>query len=141
MSNPPEIWVKVCRELEKVITPDALHRWFSSIVPLSYEGGRLVLGVENAIYQYWIEENYLNQLRECATLAVGREHGLWRGCALLVQRLPDGGEATAISRDSAEEDDWRRAMVLMGTLSREQRQPGATVDGSNTRTPSSWNSR
>ena len=73
MSNPPEIWVKVCRELEKVITPDALHRWFSSIVPISYEAGRLVLGVENAIYQYWIEENYLNQLRECATLAVGRE--------------------------------------------------------------------
>ena len=73
MSNPPEIWVKVCRELEKVITPDALHRWFSSIVPISYEAGRLVLGVENAIYQYWIEENYLNQLKECATLAVGRE--------------------------------------------------------------------
>ena len=73
MNNPPEVWVKVCRELEKVISPDALNRWFSSILPLSYDSGRLVLGVENAIYQYWIEENYLNQLRECATLAMGRE--------------------------------------------------------------------
>ncbi len=47
MNNPPEVWVKVCRELEKVISPDALNRWFSSILPLSYDSGRLVLGVEN----------------------------------------------------------------------------------------------
>ncbi|NBS55260.1 hypothetical protein EBT23_06875, partial [bacterium] len=39
MNNPPEVWVKVCRELEKVISPDALNRWFSSIIPLSYDSG------------------------------------------------------------------------------------------------------
>jgi len=68
-----EFWSKTCAELTKLISPDAFKRWFSSIRPLEYDNGTLSLSVENTIYQYWIEENYLPQLNEAAALVAGKE--------------------------------------------------------------------
>jgi molecular chaperone Hsp33 len=44
-------------------------------------------------------------------LALGRRRGRWRAGGLMVQRLPDAPDFGF--RASHEEDDWRRAMVLM----------------------------
>ena len=44
-------------------------------------------------------------------LAIGRHDGRWRAGGLMMQRLPDA----SVSRASHEEDDWRRAMLLMET--------------------------
>lgn len=46
----------------------------------------------------------------------------WRGGSLMIQRLPDAGAAIA---GEAEEDGWRRAMILMGSsTSQELVDPG-----------------
>ncbi|MDX6767076.1 MAG: chromosomal replication initiator protein DnaA [Candidatus Methylacidiphilales bacterium] len=71
--EPSALWEKVFAELQKLISPDACRRWFQPVRPLNYEPGLLSLGVENTIYQYWIEENYLPQLRDCLHLITGRE--------------------------------------------------------------------
>jgi molecular chaperone Hsp33 len=44
-------------------------------------------------------------------LALGRREGRWRAGGLMVQRLPDAPDFGF--RASHEEDDWRRAMLLM----------------------------
>jgi len=72
-NNPIETWTKICEELKSLISPDAYLRWFSPVKLVALESDRLVLGVENSIYQYWIEENYLVQLRECVTLLTNKE--------------------------------------------------------------------
>jgi chromosomal replication initiator protein len=71
--DPATLWQRVCEELQKQISPDAFRRWFTPVRVLNYEPGHLTLGVENAIYQYWIEENYLAQLRDCLHLISGRD--------------------------------------------------------------------
>jgi len=73
LSDPATLWQRVCAELQKQISPDAFRRWFTPVRVVNYEPGLLSLGVENAIYQYWIEENYLNQLRDCLHLISGRD--------------------------------------------------------------------
>ena len=49
------------------------------------------------------------QIQAGLKLALGRRAGRWRAGGLMVQRLPD----TPIPHASHEEDDWRRAMLLM----------------------------
>jgi chromosomal replication initiator protein len=73
LSDPATLWSRVCEELQKQISPDAFRRWFTPVRVLNYEPGFLSLGVENAIYQYWIEENYLAQLRDCLQLISGKD--------------------------------------------------------------------
>lgn len=72
-SEAAALWHRVCEELQKQISPDAFRRWFTPVRVLGYEPGLLSLGVENAIYQYWIEENYIYQLRDCLHLISGRD--------------------------------------------------------------------
>ncbi len=60
-------------------------------------------------------QHYFQQSEQIATgvtLAIDSANGVWVGTALLLQRLPSGDGPPG----SAEEDDWRRAMVLMATL-------------------------
>ena len=49
------------------------------------------------------------QIHAGLKLALGRRAGRWRAGGLMVQRLPD----VPTPRASHEEDDWRRAMLLM----------------------------
>jgi chromosomal replication initiator protein len=69
-SNNPSVssvWVQICKELEPVISPQAVARWLSPIQALEWNGNVLLLRSENSIYQYWIEDNYLTQLRAAAS--------------------------------------------------------------------------
>ncbi len=68
-----EKWDQTCSELQKQISPDAFERWFHTIRFLSFDAGIVVLGIENSIYQFWIEENYLDTLKSCISLHWGRD--------------------------------------------------------------------
>lgn len=68
-----DLWSRICGELQRVISPDAFHRWFAPISALSYDSGLLVLNVGNSICQYWIEDNYMPQLNSAASLVAGRD--------------------------------------------------------------------
>ena len=48
-----------------------MARWFKPLVLKECEKGALTLGSDNSIYQYWIEENYLPQLKAAAGKVLG----------------------------------------------------------------------
>ncbi len=54
------------------------------------------------------------QLRTATTVAVSAVDGRWRASGLLLQQLPENDTGGA-SLGSDEEDDWRRALVLMAS--------------------------
>ncbi len=55
-----------------------------------------------------------DQLDAGLKVAVGQRDGAWRASGLMVQRLPDDSPSrSALSSDT--EDDWRRAMILIGS--------------------------
>lgn len=72
IDDPLVLWDRICVELQKQITPDAFKRFFSPVSPKAFDAGRLTLKVENTIYQYWIESNYMTQLKAAAELVVGK---------------------------------------------------------------------
>lgn len=66
-------------------------------------------------------QHYFRQSEQLATglrVAVRRDAGGWHGGVLLLQRMPEEGGEPMPSSDT--EDDWRRAMVLMSTLTPEE---------------------
>jgi molecular chaperone Hsp33 len=81
---------------------------YQGIVELS--GGTLA----DSIHHYFRQSE---QLDSALKVAVGQESGgAWRAAALLVQRMPEeGGQALQRSAEDRE-DDWRTAVILLGSL-------------------------
>jgi chromosomal replication initiator protein len=71
--NVEEAWENIRLELQKILSPDAFKRWFEPLRPLRIEGGRFVFGIENSIYRYWIQENYLEELKACIRFVMNRD--------------------------------------------------------------------
>jgi molecular chaperone Hsp33 len=69
-------------------------------------------------------QHYFSQSEQIPTgimMAVGCVDGVWRGCAVMLQKMPD--ETDVYNKDekpSDEEDDWRRAMILLSSLKNEE---------------------
>lgn len=93
--NTEDMWQATCTELQKLISPDAFKRWFSPIRPLSLEGGSLILEVKDRIFQIFIEDNYMRQLREAAALAFGKDVEITFECS------EDGEDAAKGSREAS----------------------------------------
>ena len=66
-----DIWASICLELQQVVSPDAVSRWFHPLTLKSYSKNSLTLSSDNSIYRYWIEENYLSQLVTTASRVLG----------------------------------------------------------------------
>jgi chromosomal replication initiator protein len=64
-------WDAICLELQQAVSADAVARWFKPLSLESCENGTLGLRSDNSIYQYWIEENYLPQLKSAAAKVLG----------------------------------------------------------------------
>ena len=77
-------------------------------------------------------QHYFTQSEQIATgikTAVGRGPGGWRSGAILVQRLPEGADPLRRPAGDADEDGWRRVMVLIGTCTEaEMVDPDLTAD-------------
>lgn len=63
-------------------------------------------------------QHYFAQSEQIDTgikLAVGKRDGKWRASGIMLQKLPEeGGEkGVVVSKSNMDEDDWRRAMILM----------------------------
>jgi chromosomal replication initiator protein len=71
MPDLNEIWTSICVELQQVVSVDAVARWFRPLKVKNYTAGTLILSTDNSIYQYWIEENYLPQLKAIAARVLG----------------------------------------------------------------------
>jgi chromosomal replication initiator protein len=66
------LWSQVCEALHQVISPDAVARWFRPVVVAGIHDTELILSVDNDIYKYWIEDNYLPQLNSVASRLLER---------------------------------------------------------------------
>src|SRR5476651_1090122 len=66
-----QIWASICLELQQVVSADAVTRWFRPLRIHAYANLTLTLSSDNSIYQYWIEENYLSQLKATASRVLG----------------------------------------------------------------------
>ncbi len=67
-------------------------------------------------------QHYFSQSEQIGTgikLAVGERNGLWRASGMMLQHMPndDGSTLEELQQVSSnlDEDDWRRAMILMGS--------------------------
>ena len=65
-------WGEICLLLKERIPGDAFHRWFSTASLIEASEEKVVIGVPNQIYQFWIEDNYMSPLRETLTTLMGR---------------------------------------------------------------------
>jgi chromosomal replication initiator protein len=66
-----DIWTAICLELQQVVSADAVTRWFRPLRVHNFVNETLTLAADNSIYQYWIEENYLSQLKATASRVLG----------------------------------------------------------------------
>ena len=66
-----EIWAAICLELQQVVSVDAVTRWFRPLRVHNFANKTLTLASDNSIYQFWIEENYLPQLKAIASRVLG----------------------------------------------------------------------
>jgi len=66
-----DIWSAICLELQQVVSADAVTRWFRPLRVHNFVSQTLTLASDNTIYQYWIEENYLSQLKATASRVLG----------------------------------------------------------------------
>jgi len=57
--------------MQQVVSADAVTRWFRPLRVHHYANKTLTLSSDNSIYQYWIEENYLSQLKATASRVLG----------------------------------------------------------------------
>jgi chromosomal replication initiator protein len=118
--TPHDVWIRVCAELQKLISPDAFKRWFTPLTAVSVEGETLTLSAENSIYQHWIEENYLPQVRQAAGLVLGRDIQVAFVCAQ--------GAGTASRADSEEEEAPAPTRSTPGRTMASELKPTYTFD-------------
>ena len=64
-----DIWKLACCEMTKKLAENNYNNWISPIMPLSLDKGKLVLGVPNDTYSWWLSENYKDFIEEAIEIA------------------------------------------------------------------------
>ncbi len=68
-------------------------------------------------------QHYFGQSEQIATgmmMHVERIDGQWRAGAVMLQQMPDETAVYNKDEDASHEDDWRRAMILLGSLKNDE---------------------
>ncbi|MGC2854996.1 Hsp33 family molecular chaperone HslO [Novispirillum sp. DQ9] len=72
----------------------------------------------DCVHQYFRRSE---QLETAIKVAAGLVDGAWRSSALMIQRMPAGGGVnTPVVTEEEAEDAWRTAVVLLGSLTRDE---------------------
>lgn len=58
-----ELWTNACNQLKGILNEDTFSRWISIIKPVSYDGDKLVLSVNNDFTRVWLTDNYLGLIK------------------------------------------------------------------------------
>ena len=64
-----DIWNQACYRLLELVDEGEYSRWFSAIIPVSFENGHFTLGVANDFFAHWLEDNYQDLVEEAITSA------------------------------------------------------------------------
>ncbi len=68
-------------------------------------------------------QHYFSQSEQISTgmmMSIGKHEGKWRACGLMVQQMPEDNAGRNQQESEAHEDDWRRTMVLLGSVKDEE---------------------
>ncbi len=68
-------------------------------------------------------QHYFTQSEQIATgimMAVGKRDGKWRATGIMVQQMPEDTVTYNKDQSNVNEDDWRRAMVLLGSVKEDE---------------------
>ena len=58
------IWKEICTALKRRVSQDTFKRWFAGTSLLEADEDKLVVCVQNKIFQLWIQNNYLSSLQQ-----------------------------------------------------------------------------
>src|SRR5271170_4461220 len=64
------LWAEIAAQIKAEVGHDAYERWFREVEPVELDEKALTLRVPNRIFQFWIDSNYLAQLRSVVMLAL-----------------------------------------------------------------------
>jgi chromosomal replication initiator protein len=64
------LWSDIASALRAEVTPDIFDRWFKDTQLVEAGAEHITLRVQNEIYRYWIEDNYLDPLRAAVMLVL-----------------------------------------------------------------------
>jgi chromosomal replication initiator protein len=107
-----EIWDAICLELQQVVSADAVTRWFRPLRVHNFTNKTLTLVSDNSIYQYWIEENYLSQLKATASRALGENVSIaFLPCGEPVSKTNSAGTIVPDSKPKAEPVRLKRESI------------------------------
>jgi len=67
-------WPDVLKLLSEGVGEDAYDRWFRDTIALDYEDDKVVIGVPNAIHEFWIESNFGVALATSITTIYGKPY-------------------------------------------------------------------
>ncbi len=67
------LWKDVLAQLRKTLAPDIYDNWFAFIEAVTDERGMLEIRAPSEFARIWLEENYLDLIRETATRLAGEE--------------------------------------------------------------------
>jgi len=68
-------------------------------------------------------QHYFNQSEQIGTgikMAVGQRDGKWRAGGIMLQNMPEDDGYSEVSRGNLDEDDWRRAMILLESCTEDE---------------------
>ncbi|MFT4549639.1 MAG: chromosomal replication initiator protein [Verrucomicrobiales bacterium] len=96
------IWTEICTALKRRVSQDTFKRWFSGTSLLEADEDKLVVQVQNKIFQLWIESNYLSTLKQAVADVLQGE----REIEFKIGAGTDGGEIdteTDVEEDESDE--------------------------------------
>ncbi len=71
-SSVVDLWKKTSQRLQQIVAPQTFKRWFQPIRVLHMEADCLCLEVPSHLYQYWLEDNYGDLLKETVSSIAGK---------------------------------------------------------------------
>src|SRR5260370_6585861 len=70
------IWREIASRIRPHLSTDAFQRWFAAIELVEADEAALTLQVQNSIYQFWIESNYVNVVESAVRSVLGSPRSL-----------------------------------------------------------------
>lgn len=64
--------------------------------------------------------NQSEQIGAAVKMAVGQRDGKWRGSGVMLQHMPEDDKNPALGETNLDEDDWRRAMILLDSCTEDE---------------------
>ncbi len=125
---------KARQQLAALETPDSSQNQLAQYLGKGYIAFTVDQGGNTERYQGIVElkgaslvdcvQHYFTQSEQITTgikMAAGERDGMWRGGAIMLQRMPEeGGDQAPSNRANWDEDGWRRSMILMDTCKDEE---------------------